>query len=140
INASPTNPLSAWLHATQALDPKAMGYWVFQANLGMTALGTSSGTGPLLDLNSTLPPGSVVVAFLETNGSHQANSNHQIGGSDESAVSHDNGNDNDQGDDDDQGENNNDQGNDHDQGNGKSNDHGKGKNGNSFTATANGGA
>src|SRR5215467_1925244 len=52
INASPTNPLSAWLHATQASDPKAMGYWVFQANLGMTALGTSSGTGPLLDLNS----------------------------------------------------------------------------------------
>src|SRR5215831_13903723 len=98
INASPTNPLSAWLHATQALDPKAMGYWVFQANLGMTTLGTSSGTGPLLNLNSTLPPGTVVVAFLETNSSHQPSS-HQMGGGDEVAISHDNGNDNDQGDD-----------------------------------------
>ena len=136
INASPTNPLSAWLHATQALDPKAMGYWVFQANLGMTTLGTSSGTGPLLNLNSTLPPGSVVVAFLETNSSHQRSS-HQMGGSDEVAVSHDNGND--QGDDNNQG-NDNDQGDDNDQGNGKSNDHGKGKNSNLFTATANGGA
>src|SRR5262245_44532582 len=121
INASPTNPLSAWLHATQALDPKAMGYWVFQANLGMTSLGTSSGTGPLLDLSSTLPPGSVVVAFLETNSSHQ------MGGSAEVAVSHNNGNDNNQGDD-------NDKGDDDDQANGKS------KNSNSFTATANGGA
>jgi hypothetical protein len=56
IQASPSNPLSAWLHATHVLDPKAMGYWVFQADLGETALGTSSGTGPLLKLNSTLPP------------------------------------------------------------------------------------
>jgi PEP-CTERM motif-containing protein len=66
INASPTNPLTTWLHATQAFDSKAMGYWVFQANLGLQTLATSSGTGPLLDLGSTLPQGSVIVAFLES--------------------------------------------------------------------------
>jgi len=133
INASPTNPLGAWLHATQALDPKAKGYWVFQANLGMTALGTSSGTGPLLNLNSTLPPGSVVIAFLETNSSHQTSSGHLTGASGEIAGSHDNGDDNNQGDDnDDQGN-----GKSNDHGKGENSDHGKGKNSNSFTATAN---
>jgi hypothetical protein len=133
IQASPSNPLAAWLHATQSLDSKAMGYWVFQADLGSTALGTSSGTGPLLKLSSTLPPGSVVVAFLETNTSHPKGSSHESGASDETANSDDNGNEND----DDNGENNdqdNGQGSDHD--NGKNNDHGKGKNSNSFTATA----
>jgi len=95
IRASPSNPLSAWLHATQSLDPKAMGYWVFQANLGSNTLGTSSGTGPLLNLNSTLPQGSVIVAFLEngtsrgTSGSHETSGNHETSGSDdESSGSH----------------------------------------------------
>src|SRR5262249_55105153 len=93
----------------------------------------SSGTGPLLKLGSTLPPGSVVVAFLETSTSHPKGSNHESGASDETATSGDNGNEND----DDNGENNdqdNGQSNDHD--NGKNNDHGKGENSNSFTATA----
>ena len=89
IRASPSNPLSAWLHATQSLDPKAMGYWVFQANLGLIALGTSSGTGPLLNLNSTLPQGSVVVAFLENGTSRETSGNHDTSGSDdESSGSH----------------------------------------------------
>jgi hypothetical protein len=66
MNASPTNPLSAWLHATKSLDANAIGYWVFQANLGSQTLGTSSGTGPLLNLTSELPQGSVIVAFLES--------------------------------------------------------------------------
>lgn len=94
IRASPSNPLSAWLHATQSLNPNAMGYWVFQANLGLNTLGTSSGTGPLLNLNSTLPQGSVIVAFLEngisreTNGNHETSGNHESGSDDESGASH----------------------------------------------------
>ena len=71
-----------------------MGYWVFQANLGLNTLGTSSGTGPLLNLNSTLPQGSVIVAFLEngtnreTSGSHETSGDHTTSGSDESSGSH----------------------------------------------------
>src|SRR5215469_4935004 len=89
ISASPTNPLNAWLHATQSLDAKATGYWVYQANLGLNSLGTSSGTGPLLKLNSSLPQGSVIVAFLEngtsrgTSGSHEIGGNHETSGSDD---------------------------------------------------------
>ena len=89
IRASPSNPLSPWLHATQSLDPKAMGYWVFQANLGLNTLGTSSGTGPLLNLNSTLPQGSVIVAYLENGTSRDTSGNHETSGSDdESSGSH----------------------------------------------------
>src|SRR5262249_15425804 len=66
ISAQPNNPLSAWLPATNTVDPKAMGYWVFQAPLGNHTLGTSSGTGPVLQLGSFIPQGSVIVAFLDT--------------------------------------------------------------------------
>jgi hypothetical protein len=146
IRASPSNPLSAWLHATQSLDPKAMGYWVFQANLGLNALGTSSGTGPLLNLNSTLPQGSVIAAFLETSTSRETSDSHETSGSDESSgshetsasdersagqgngktTSHENGKNNDQ-----------DDGNEDDNANGNNQGHG---NNNSFTATAHSGA
>lgn len=143
IHASPSNPLSAWLHATRSLDPKAMGYWIFQANLGMNELGTSSGTGPLLKLNSTLPAGSVVVAFLETSSGHGASA------SDESRPGHGNGqgaqgmgenggSDHGKGNDNNQG-NENDQGDDNDQGHGDDHGHGQANNG-SYTATANGSA
>lgn len=152
IRGSPSNPLSAWLHATQSLDPKAMGYWVFQANLGLNTLGTSSGTGPLLNLNSTLPQGSVIVAFLEngtnreTSGSHETSGNHTTSGSDESSGSHETSS----GDEHSAGQgngkttshgdgNNNDQ----DDGNEDDNDNGNNKghaNNNWFTATADSGA
>jgi PEP-CTERM motif len=66
LHASPKDPLQAWLRATQTLDPGAMGYWVFQANLGTNTLGTHSGRGPMLSLGSSLPPGSVIVAFLSS--------------------------------------------------------------------------
>jgi hypothetical protein len=42
-----------------------MGYWVFQANLGSHTLGSAAGTGAILSLNSGLPQGSFIVAFLE---------------------------------------------------------------------------
>jgi len=64
ISASPQNPLGAWLPATQTLDSGAKGYWVFQANLGTNTLGTKSGTGAMLSLGSSIPAGSVIVAFL----------------------------------------------------------------------------
>ncbi len=65
ISASPTNPLSSWLSATKTVDASAMGYWVFQASLGSQTLGTATGTGPMLTLGSSLPKGSLIVAFLE---------------------------------------------------------------------------
>jgi hypothetical protein len=68
ISAQPNNPLSAWLPATNTVDPKAMGYWVFQAPLGTHTLGTASGTGPVLRLGSFIPQGSVIVAFLDVGG------------------------------------------------------------------------
>ncbi len=64
-SASPSNPISAWLSATQTVDSSAMGYWVFQASLGQQTLGTASGTGPMFNLGSSLPQGSLIVAFLE---------------------------------------------------------------------------
>lgn len=72
MNASPANPLGAWLPATQTLDPNAMGYWVFQADLGNNTLGTKSGSGPLLSLGSSLPAGSLIVAFLSGAGAPTA--------------------------------------------------------------------
>jgi hypothetical protein len=66
ISASPNNPLGAFLPATQTHDPGAMGYWVFDASLGTHALGTSAGSPPVLNLGSSLPAGSVIVAFLNT--------------------------------------------------------------------------
>jgi len=66
ISASPQNPLGAWLPATQTVDSLAKGYWVFQANLGTNTLGTKTGTGPMLNLGSSLPAGSVILAFLSS--------------------------------------------------------------------------
>jgi hypothetical protein len=66
IDAQPHNPLSAWLPATKTFDSGAMGYWVFQASLGTQTLGTKSGAGPLLNIGSLLPQGSVIVAFLSS--------------------------------------------------------------------------
>jgi hypothetical protein len=146
IRASPSNPLSAWLHATQSLDPKAMGYWVFQANLSLNPLGTSSGTGPLLNLNSTLPQGSVIVGFLETStsretsdshetsGSHESSGSHETSASDERSAGQGNGKTTSQG----NGKNN-DQDDDNKDDNDNGDDQGHGNN-NSFTATTHGGA
>jgi hypothetical protein len=136
-----------------------MGYWVFQANLGLNTLGTSSGTGPLLNLNSTLPQGSVIVAFLEngtsreTGGSHETSGNHGTSSSDdESSGSHETSS----GDEHGAGQGNGkttshgsgknddqDDGNKDDSDNGNNNDNGNNKghaNNNSFTATADSGA
>jgi hypothetical protein len=63
--ASPTNPLDPFLTATKTVDSSAIGYWVFQASLGAQTLGSAANTGPILNLGSSLPQGSFLVAFLE---------------------------------------------------------------------------
>ena len=111
-----------------------MGYWVFQANLGLNALGTSSGTGPLLNLNSTLPPGSVIVAFLETGTSRESSGSHETSVSDERSAGQGNGKTTSHG----NGKND-----DQDDANKDDNDEGNNKghaNNNWFTATADSGA
>src|SRR5215469_5577559 len=62
ISAQPNNPLNTFLSATQTLVPTAMGYWVFQASLGNHTLGTSAGSPPVLNLGSSVPAGSLIVA------------------------------------------------------------------------------
>ena len=66
ITASPNNPIGAWLPVTQFDDPAATGYNVFQANLGINTLAGSAGSGPNLNVGTTLDMGSVVVGFLKT--------------------------------------------------------------------------
>jgi hypothetical protein len=66
ISASPTNPIGAYLPSTQALDPGALGFSVYQLNAGTRTLQDASNpnVNPLLNLTSSLPIGSYIVAFL----------------------------------------------------------------------------
>ena len=66
ISGSPSNPIGAYLPATQTYDPTAGGFWVYQADLGSNTLAGSTGHGPLLSVGSSLPQGSYLVAFLNT--------------------------------------------------------------------------
>ena len=69
---SPTNPIGGFLPSTQAYDPGATGYYVYEAALGLNKLANvSNGTaGPLLQLgsggNQILELGSLIVGFLNT--------------------------------------------------------------------------
>ncbi|HTO79140.1 MAG TPA: hypothetical protein VMJ31_05115 [Methylocystis sp.] len=66
IGASPANPIGAYLPSTQALDPGATGFFVRQVDLGQVTLNGPSNPNlfPLLNLDSQLPVGSYIVAFL----------------------------------------------------------------------------
>ena len=66
ISASPTNPIGAFLPATQALDPGATGFSVFQVDLGRTTLQgpNNPNVSPLESLSGLLPQGSFIVGFL----------------------------------------------------------------------------
>ena len=66
IAGAPTNPIGAWLPSTQAVDPGATGYFVFQALLGPTNLMDNPGalSGPLLNILPALPIGTAIVGFL----------------------------------------------------------------------------
>ncbi len=67
FGSSPNNPIGAFLPATQALVPDATGFFVYQADLGLTTLRGKShgGAGPLLNLADVLPEASYIVAFLD---------------------------------------------------------------------------
>jgi hypothetical protein len=71
ISASPTNGIGAYLPSTQALDPGATGFFVFQVNLGTATLQDASNpnVSPLLNLNGqSLPLGAYIVGFLNIPG------------------------------------------------------------------------
>lgn len=67
ISASPNNPIGAFLPSTQALDPGATGFFVYQADLGtMTLQGPSNpNVSPLENITKgILPQASYVVGFF----------------------------------------------------------------------------
>jgi PEP-CTERM motif-containing protein len=67
ISATPTNGIGAFLPSTQALDPGATGFFVYQVNLGTTTLQGPSNpnVSPLEDLSSgVLPQASYIVGFF----------------------------------------------------------------------------
>jgi len=72
--ASPTNPIGAFLPATQTFQAAATGFYVFQANLGLTTLlaqssvGTAGQNNYLLQLGQSVLPGSYIVGFLDQGG------------------------------------------------------------------------
>jgi len=81
ISASPTNPIGAYLPATQGFQPTATGFFVFQANLGTQTLLGNSGVGQpgqdtyLSTLDTGLFAGSYIVAFLQQSGAYGATAN-----------------------------------------------------------------
>jgi hypothetical protein len=63
LNASPDNPLGAYLPATDFLDPGATGYSVFTADVGTLTISKNGGNSPTFDYDLGLPLGSYLVAF-----------------------------------------------------------------------------
>jgi hypothetical protein len=66
ISASPANPIGAFLPSTQALDPGATGFFVFQVDLGAITLQgpANPNVSPLMNISPNLPIASYIVAFL----------------------------------------------------------------------------
>jgi hypothetical protein len=66
ISASPANPIGAFLPSTQALDPGATGFLVYQVNLGTTTLqdAANPNVSPLLNISPGVPLASYLVGFL----------------------------------------------------------------------------
>ena len=77
ISASPANPIGAFLPSTQALDPGATGFFVFQANLGTITLQSPSNpnVSPLENISPGLPLASYIVGFFSETGGIQATAN-----------------------------------------------------------------
>jgi hypothetical protein len=77
ISASPANPIGAYLPSTQALDPGATGFFVFQANLGTLTLQSPSNpnVSPLENISAGLPLASYIVGFFNEAGTIQATAN-----------------------------------------------------------------
>jgi hypothetical protein len=70
ISASPANPIGAYLPSTQALDPGATGFFIYQVSLGSTTLEKSSNpnVSPLLNISPQLPLASYIVGYLDEGG------------------------------------------------------------------------
>ena len=64
--AKPANPIGAFLPATQALDPSATGFFVYQVDLGTATLQSPSNpnVSPLENISPGLPLASYIVGFL----------------------------------------------------------------------------
>jgi len=64
--AKPANPIGAFLPSTQALDPSATGFFVYQADLGTATLQSPSNpnVSPLENMSPGLPLASYIVGFL----------------------------------------------------------------------------
>ena len=77
ISASPNNPIGAYLPSTQALDPGATGFFVFQANLGTLTLQSPSNpnVSPLENISPSLPLASYILGFFNEAGAIQATAN-----------------------------------------------------------------
>jgi hypothetical protein len=61
IAAQPNNPIGAYLPLTQAYQPSATGYFVYQYNFGAVTFGTSD---PTFSTNFALPVGTVINGFF----------------------------------------------------------------------------
>jgi hypothetical protein len=70
ISASPANPIGAFLPSTQALVPGATGFFVYQADLGMTTLqgANNPNVSPLENISPGIPLASYLVGFLNEGG------------------------------------------------------------------------
>jgi len=66
LSAAPANPIGAYLPSTQALDPGATGFFVFNVDLGTATLQGPSNpnVSPLENISPGLPLASYLVAFL----------------------------------------------------------------------------
>src|SRR5215469_665990 len=64
--ANPANPIGAFLPSTQALDPSATGFFVYQVDLGTATIQGPSNPNmsPLENIGPGLPLGSYIVGFL----------------------------------------------------------------------------
>jgi hypothetical protein len=77
ISASPANPIDAFLPSTQALDPGATGFFVYQVDLGMTTLQGASNpnVSPLENISPGIPLASYLVGFFNEGGGNIATAN-----------------------------------------------------------------
>jgi len=80
MGASPNNPIGAFLPATQALDPSATGFFVYQAHFASATLQSPSNpnVSPLENISPGVPLASYIVGFLNegtTAPSYQATAN-----------------------------------------------------------------
>ena len=79
--ASPANPIGAYLPATLTYQSSATGFYVFTANLGSTTLLGTSGVGGagqdafLLTLGQNLAVGGYIVGFLQQDDDFGATAN-----------------------------------------------------------------